>query len=113
MSIEQTYIVDAIGTDISSGLIVLTISDHLDWNKDHIFLLQEKLNVYLAFIESGEIYSIYPSAKGREFAISIVCKYMPSPDGYDFLVKATSVLDSSGIKLLYGPTDSGYFGSVG
>lgn len=113
MSIEQTDVIDAIGTEIPSGLVVLTISDHLDWNNDHLCLLQEKLNVYLSFIESGEIYSTYPSAKDQELAVSIICKYRPNPEGYDFLLKATSVLAAAGIKLFYGPTLSGYFGSDG
>jgi hypothetical protein len=53
MSVDQTNIVDFISIN-SSGNVVLTISDHLEWDNEgrHIYILQEKLNKYLAFIES-------------------------------------------------------------
>ena len=35
MSIEQTDVVDFIGTDKATGLVILTISDHLDWSDEH------------------------------------------------------------------------------
>lgn len=80
MSIEQTNKVDSIGIDKITGECVLTISDHLDWtnNTDHYLLLQEKINSYLAFIESGEIIEVYPKAKDKKIRIDIIFKYEPS-----------------------------------
>ncbi|WP_407059149.1 DUF6572 domain-containing protein [Ralstonia syzygii subsp. celebesensis] len=34
-------------------------------SEEHLLLLQEKINCYLRFIESGEIYNSFPSAEGR------------------------------------------------
>ena len=62
MTIDQTGVVDFIGID-TAGNVRLTISDHLEWDvntKEHLFQLQEKLNCYLAFVESGEILETYP-----------------------------------------------------
>lgn len=42
---------------------------------EHISLLQAKLNSYLRFVESGEIYQSYPNAEGRQILIDIVGKY--------------------------------------
>ena len=53
LSIEQTDVVDFMGIDKLTGEIVLTISDHLEWNdadEEHLWLLQEKINAYLRFI---------------------------------------------------------------
>jgi hypothetical protein len=58
--------VDAIDTDKDGNLVTLTITDHLAWGDDqHLLLLQQKLNTYLAFIESGEIHATYPAAKDK------------------------------------------------
>lgn len=63
MSIEDQGSVDAIGID-QEGVVVRTLSDHLEWDDGHLFLLQEKINTYLAFLESGEVFETYPDSKG-------------------------------------------------
>lgn len=39
MSIEDQDSIDAIGID-NEGVVVLTISDHLEWDDKHLLLLQ-------------------------------------------------------------------------
>jgi hypothetical protein len=58
MTVEQTGIVDWMGIENATGHIGLTIVDDLDWSREekHLLLLQEKLNTYLAFIESREVF---------------------------------------------------------
>ena len=58
MGVEQTTVIDAIGIDQVSGAVHLTIADALAWDAAHLRLLQEKLNAYLAFVESGELYLV-------------------------------------------------------
>lgn len=68
MSVDQINVVDFIGVDNSTGHVVLTITDHIEWidgDSEHLLLLQEKLNTYLSFVESGEILETYPDAKDR------------------------------------------------
>jgi hypothetical protein len=82
MSIDQTRVVDAIGVDNSSRDAILTIIHHLEWGgNDHLLMLQEKLNTYLDFVESGEILNILTDAKGRNVLINIMCKYPPDERG--------------------------------
>jgi len=38
-------------------------------------LLQEKLNRYLALIESGELFEKFPDAKGQKLILNIMGKY--------------------------------------
>jgi hypothetical protein len=63
MSVEQRKIIDFVGVDEEANEVILTISDHLEWDNpksDHLLLLQDKINDYLAFIESGELLRISP-----------------------------------------------------
>ena len=62
--------------------VVLIISDHLEWGGkaeqgEHLQLLQDKLNTYVAFIESGEIYTEIPNALGSipSFASTVCTSY--------------------------------------
>lgn len=102
MSIDQTSVVDAIGVDNSSGDVILTITDHLEWSSnDHLLMLQEKLNAYLSFVESGEILNTLTDAKGRNVLINVVCKYPPDKSGVDFLNQVTGFIESAGMKFQY------------
>ncbi len=102
MSVDQTEVVDAIGVDNASGDVVLTITDHLEWgSNEHLLLLQEKLNTYLSFVESGEILSTYADAKGRDVLINVVCKYPPDESAINFLSQLGSIIDGAGIKFKY------------
>ncbi|WP_318298108.1 DUF6572 domain-containing protein [Paraburkholderia tropica] len=56
MSILDTDVVDVIGIDAPNGIARLAISDHLAWDqaeRDHLVLLQDKINTYLVCLESG------------------------------------------------------------
>lgn len=59
--------------------------DAIDIVVIHTVLLQEKINVCLAFVESGEMVDAYPNSEGRPVAIRIVFKYAPTADGVLFL----------------------------
>jgi hypothetical protein len=101
MSVDQPKIIDFTGVDKASGEVILTISDHLDWQDSpkHQLVLQEKINSYLAFIESGEIFESYPDSKGRPVAIKVVFKHKPDQGGRQFLARAKEVIESAGFSL--------------
>ncbi|MDC9811837.1 MULTISPECIES: DUF6572 domain-containing protein [Rhizobium] len=102
MSLDRTNVVDAIGVDYATGELVLTITDHLEWTEsdsEHLLLLQEKVNTYLAFVESGEILETYPDAKGRAVLIDVVCKYPPNQQAQCFYNQVETVAEGVGIKL--------------
>lgn len=103
MAIHNTNEVDAIGIDKETGYVTLAIIDSLDWKdeEEHLSLLQEKLNLYLSFIESGEIYSAYEQAEGRDFEIKIHFKHDISQSCKDFLGKASEIISEAGLFLNY------------
>ena len=102
MTVEQTNIVDLTTTEPMTGNVSLVITDHLSWDdnqKEHMWLLQEKINAYLRFIESGEVYEKLPAARGKEITIRIVAKCPPSPDAERFFSHARSVVSGAGLQL--------------
>jgi hypothetical protein len=103
MSVEDINTIDFIGTEENSETIVLTVSDHLNWGRtEHLETLQEKLNTYLKFIESGEIFDTYPNAKGKKVKIQVMLKHEPDDEGKEFLRKCTDVILSAGFQFNYG-----------
>jgi hypothetical protein len=104
MSVVNTDKIDAIGIEKKSNLVVLTISDHLPWddNLEHLLLLQEKINCYISFIESGEIQEVYPMSIGKSCVIDLVCKYKVSNEGMDFLNAVRDILLKIGVKIRVG-----------
>jgi hypothetical protein len=102
MSVEQAHTVDFLSIDDASGRVLLTISDHLDWDHDegaHLLMLQEKLNSYLRFIESGEINKKSPQALGRKVTIIVVGQFPLSKQASLFFQKAKTAIQSAGFSL--------------
>ncbi|MBP9204189.1 MAG: hypothetical protein KBG28_09515 [Kofleriaceae bacterium] len=94
--------VDRIGIKRESGQVVLTILDDLEWDvgNEHILVLQDKLNMYLGFIESGEMLEAYPDSNGRSAEILIVFKHgSPTPLALEFLARVRQTLSGAGIAL--------------
>jgi hypothetical protein len=104
MSILDANVVDIVGVDPAKGIARLIIADHLEWTspvQEHLFLLQEKINSYLRFLEGGELEQHYPDAKGCRQEIEIAMKYEPSPDALDFIGQARDIVQGAGFDLIY------------
>jgi len=101
MSIDDLTVVDAVGVDQMTDEVVLLLSDHLEWDPEqkHIDALREKLNLYIRFIESGEILQKFPDSVGRKCCVNVVMKFRPSSLGLQFLANASRTLDQAGIVL--------------
>ena len=101
MTIESTAVVDFIGVDAETDRVVLTIVDHLEWSHEveesHLKILQDKINTYLRFIESGELIGAYADAEGRNVEILLLSKHESSESGRSFLRRASEILAGAGI----------------
>jgi hypothetical protein len=99
MTIEQSDVVDAISTN--EEFVNLTISDHLDWDDEleHIYALQEKINAYLSFVESGEILAVYPQAAGKIPVINVFMMVAPNEAGARFFDHIRPILKDAGFEL--------------
>jgi hypothetical protein len=102
MSIDDLQVVDAIGTEKDGSGVTLTITDHLEGGEaEHLYKLQEKLNTYLAFIESGEIYEAYPDSKGKNIHILAVFKHSPDNTGLEFIDNCRKAIENAGFGFKY------------
>jgi len=104
MSVEDLKTIDCIGIPIDAPHEVnLGISDHLDWDvsfDEHLYMLQEKINTYLGFIESGEIYQSFPPpTQTTKKVIEIFFKHQPPSRANPFLNHVTDYLKELGIEL--------------
>ena len=97
MSIEQTNVVDAIGLE-GKDMVVLTIIDAFEWDKTkkHLLLLQDKINAYLRFIESGEILVSYPESRGKKVMISLMALHSHDKEAAIFLDRTRGTLENAG-----------------
>ena len=103
MTVEQRRIIDVFSTHKDGEHVILTISDHLEWDagNHHILVLQEKLNDYMSFIASGELYEKYPQAKDKNIGIQVVCKFEPDGNGLRFMESARQKIEETGVQFSY------------
>lgn len=108
MTIENALAVDAIGINKETGDVHLTISDHLPWGRSHYVLLEAKVNAYLNFAESGEIYTTYPDARGRNLVVHLIAKYRPTPDAEMVFSQISEYLEARGLTFVHNGLPAGY-----
>jgi hypothetical protein len=104
MTIESTNTVDFLAVEPGTGHIILTALDTLDWSSEteHLQLLQDKLNTYLLFMESGEVYEeVYRLIGARVAALTpikvhVLAKHEASPKAKRFLDYVSRVFGDAG-----------------
>lgn len=102
MSIEQANVIDLITSDTENGHITLIISDGLEWSTEkHLLKLQNKLNSYLDFIQSGDLVKKYPAAEGKRVHLDLVCRYEPDEDSKQFLQLCAEAIMDAGYEFRY------------
>jgi hypothetical protein len=100
MSIENTGVIDAIGTNDEKSTITLLATDHLKWGDDddqHMLLLQEKMNTYLRFYESREIFEHFPEAVNYRVILKISGSYDLNSKGKWFYDQMLPILQSANL----------------
>lgn len=104
MSVDQQGVIDVLTRSRETGGVTLTISDHLDWTEplQHIALLQAKIDAYLRFIASGQVWERCPDAIGKGITILVALR-VPPPDGdvTEFLAAAEEKVVAAGYAFEY------------
>jgi hypothetical protein len=110
MSISETEKIDLAHIDPRTDEVILTITDHLDWldePREHLWLLQEKINTYLRFVESNEIYTAMPVTVGRKIRFRVIGKYPLSEEARTFYSVAADKIERAGFNLSFEQRDPG------
>ena len=86
MSVVESGVVDGIGLSENETMKML-ITDHLEWQDEyeHLLILQEKINVYIGFCESGQYKEVYTDIKVRHVIFEIHFLFEPTQNVYNFL----------------------------
>lgn len=103
MALDNTNVIDFVSVKDDSSNVWLTIADDFDWQdeKKHMYLLQEKINTYLEFIENGQFYKAYPEVKGRNISIEIYARFPIPEAGMKFLKRVDGVVTGAGYGFSY------------
>ena len=103
MSITDTNKIDIVATRPDSSIVKLVITDHLDWRDfdTHAQLLQDKINTYLQFVESGQLASMEDPKvpESPEICISLAMQHRPSKEAERFLLQVRTFLQGVGLAL--------------
>lgn len=100
MSVEESDRIDLIATRPDSRVVRLGITDHLDWATphEHCLLLQEKLNTYVSFVESGQLQRVAapPIPDDPAVRIEVWAIFPLPPEAEEFYRKVRDVLEARG-----------------
>ena len=74
LNIENTDTIDGMAYEQDTSSLILLLADGMDWSdmNRHLFLLQEKLNTYIWYIDSGQYEEKYPNVKRIEMRVSFL-----------------------------------------
>jgi uncharacterized protein DUF6572 len=101
MSVSETDKIDIVATRPDSPIVKLVIADHLTWDDldGHSRLLQDKINAYLDFVESGQLYRLKePKIPATpEIRIALVLQHTPTEEARKFLARVEEFLASTKI----------------
>jgi hypothetical protein len=101
MSVIEEGSIDFAGLEKKN--LVLSICDHLSWGEEyddvHLLMLQNKINDYLKFIESGEVNETFNSKDYEKVIIRVIAKYPFSPECIEFFNMSKQVVNDVGFGL--------------
>ena len=108
MAVDNINVIDGIGVNKEQDAILLLLCDHLEWDSekalkhsDHLFLLQKKINAYVAFLESSQYKEKYPNLEPKMAIIDIRFQYEIPQTCEQFLQTVQEQVGKLGIKIRY------------
>ncbi len=110
MSVLETDLVDYIYLDDEDETPVLVVSDPLTWrppeDQRHLDMLRDKLNAQIAFIETGQIKSVWPRFDGRAVRVEVVARCPLSHAASEFYAQAREVMTKANMDLRFQLLDA-------
>lgn len=102
MSVVEINQVDGMGISKDGNGLIFMISDHLDWNNeaDHLFMLQDKINAYLGYIEENEFLDVYPNSKFEYYIIELYFNFSITANCEKFIKVINTQLEEFNIQVI-------------
>ncbi len=103
MSIVDKNVIDGIALTDNNAVLVMLLSDHLDWKDEynHLLMLQEKINCYISFFENEQYKDNYPNYKISSGIIEIHFMHNITSNTLKFLKVVQTQISEIGIKIQY------------
>ena len=103
MSVIDKKTIDSIAVTNDDEGVILLITDHLEWKDEynHLVILQEKINAYISFLESGQYKDIYRNKEFQYGVIEIHFKYNPTEKAKQFLNTVQNQISEIGLIIQY------------
>jgi hypothetical protein len=89
---------------------VLVVSDPLTWrppeDQRHLDVLRDKLNAQIAFIETGQIKSVWPRFDGRQVRVEVIARCPLTGAASEFYTLARQVMTKANMDLRFQLLDA-------
>lgn len=101
MALEDTDKLDGVAYDAEERSLVMLLTDAWGWGDDeaatHLGLLQDKVNAYATFAQSGQWRGMWPDAEPERFVIQLSIKDPYGAGLARFLDRASAQLAPAGV----------------
>lgn len=103
MSVVDNRTIDGMALTEDKKGIILLITDHVDWNDEyrHLVILQEKINVYISFLEEKQYEDTYEGTDLAYGIIEIHFLYSLTANAEKFLQSVQDQIAELGIRIQY------------
>ncbi len=103
MAITEKDVIDSVAYE--NNQLLLQLYDHLDFDeefeKDHLLMLQDKLNTYIWYIDSKQYEDTYSQKRFDGFTIRVFFMFEPSELCIKFISHVNERLSNTGIRVEY------------
>jgi hypothetical protein len=106
MTVDQPNKIDIIALSKDGKRLALVIADHFPWDNpeetpQHLKMLQDKINLYCAYIESDQFLKSYPQASEIQIAIEVAFADEPDDAAKEFMELVKAEIKKDGIDFVY------------
>ena len=108
MTLSKTNTIDAIRQVPGSSTLVLSLFDDTDWqhSPEHWDLLCEKLDRYLAFLVTGEVFDHWTGSDVDAFVIDVAFRFEPPAAIASALERSQQFVANLGFTMLWRLRDA-------
>lgn len=101
MSVIDKETIDGIAINEDGKSIRLLITDHIEWSDEynHLLILQEKINAYIAFCEEHQYEQIYKELEVEYAIFEMHFMFEPTSKAIKFLEQVQLQLNEIGIAI--------------
>lgn len=103
MTIMEPDRIDFVAVKPNSSVVKLVIADHLTWAdfEGHSRRLQDKINAYLEFVESGQLNRLQEPVipESPDIRVTLAMQHKPTQEAMEFLGRVEAFLTNYKIKL--------------